>query len=606
METLMYLAKTNLYLVLFYCTYWLFFRKHTFFQWNRFYLLGAIAASFLLPSIILYTEVSVPIPNSEVIEVVNGTGNVIQVAEVTNPWPVILLICYAAGVFFMLARLFRSLRRLFVLIKNGDSTQLENYTLIFLNKDEFGTSDCGSFSFFKWMIVNRSDYEHNSDTIFRHEYVHIRQLHSVDILLIECLKVVFWFNPAVWFYKHSMQAVHEYLADSGATSRDSYAKFLVAYALKIPEQMLTNHFSNSSLLKDRIKMIYKNRTSNWLLSKYLLILPLVLVTVMLTAAKKYISQHATPKSNVLVDDAVIHGTVSDQKGNRIPGANVIVKNTTQGAATDRDGKFELKNIGKNATIVVSHIKFKSKEVAIKAGQSSYDIVIEPDDTILQGPTTTRNPATPKTPPAKTITKDKNPDMSGYKVAEQKPEFPGGQEAMMEYLRAHMKYPDAALKANVEGVVIVRFMVNKEGALNSVVIVKGIGFGLDGESVRLVKDMPKWKPGIQNGEPIEMAQTIEIKFDLAAAKSGKRQGFYLPKPNPVLNFQIAKVKIEDVFRSSLALFEPETFNRYQTQPKAEYKFVPDSSSYRFMNYNTVSPEYRSMTLRPSGSFKYHKE
>jgi len=607
MEILTYLAKANLYLILFYCNYQLFLSRHTFFHWNRFYLLGAVAASFLLPAIVFYSESAMPFTSSEAIELVKAPEEMIRVTEETNNWPLILLGCYAAGVLFMLFNLLRSIRRIFVLIRNGEHIQLEDYTLILLNTVQPDSRHYGSFSFFKWMIVDRQDYESNPDTIFRHEHVHIRQLHSIDILLIECLKVVFWINPVIWFYKRSIQAVHEYLADTEATDRESYSEFLIAYALKVPEQMLGNHFSNSSLLKDRIKMIYKNRTSSWLLSKYLLILPLAAITVILTAARKDIPQPVAAETKAQVNGISIQGTVSDQNGKRIPGAIVIIKNTTQGAATDQNGKFELRNIPENSAIVVSHIQFKSREIAVSNDKASYDVVIEPDEAVMQGPTITRNPAIPKPAPAKIAKPDTSQDKNAFKVAEQKPEFPGGYGAMVEYLRNSIKYPAAALKANVEGVVIVRFIVDKEGALNSIVIVKGVGFGLDAESVRLVKDMPKWKPGIQNGQTVDMAQTIEIKFDLATAKGDKRQGFHLPKFHYALNFNIAKVKVEDLFSSSLAFFEPKTFNPYQNPPKAESRYIPDSSSYRFMNYNNGWTNYNTVVFRPDGPvlYKFHK-
>lgn len=598
---LIYLAKTNLYLILFYCNYRLFLSRHTFFQWNRFYLLGAIAASFLLPAIVFYTEAALPVTGSEPMETVNAPGEIIRVAEETNYWPAMLLGCYATGVLMMLARLLKSIHKILVLIKNGEHIELEDFTLILLSREQLGNGYSGSFSFFRWMIVNRQDYENNPDPIFRHEHLHIRQLHSADILLIECLKVIFWINPVVWLYKRSMQAVHEYLADTEASDRESYAEFLIAYALKVPGRMLGNHFSNSSLLKDRIKMIYKNRTPNWLLSKYLLILPLTALTVLFTAARKNIPQPVSAESVVQENGISIQGTVSDQNGKKIPDAIVIVKNRTQGAATDLNGKFELKNIAENASLVVSHIQYKSREIAVRKGQASYDVVIQRDESVSQALAPVKNTTAPN--PADNRVESKSPDKNSFKTAGQKPEFPGGHAAMTEYLRSSMKYPAAALKANVEGVVIVRFVVDKEGALNSVVIVKGVGFGLDAESVRLVKDMPKWKPGIQNGQPIEMAQTIEIKFDLAAAKGDKRQGFRLPKLNPALNFRIVKVKAEDIFSSSLAFFEPKTFNPFQNPPKAEYRFVPDSSHYRFMNYNNSFPNYNKVAFRTDGPVNF---
>ncbi|GGB79078.1 TonB family protein [Dyadobacter sediminis] len=596
MELLSYLARTNLYLILFCSTYWLFLSKHTFFQWNRFYLLGSVAASFLLPAIVFYSDAAVPAAGSGVMETAEMHQAPVRVAEETDYMPVVLLGCYAAGALFMLINLLRSFRRLFLLVRTGEHIQLEDYTLVFTEHSGNGYS--GSFSFFRWMFVSRLDYETNPDTIIRHEHVHIRQLHSMDILLIELLKVVFWMNPAVWFYKRAMQSVHEYLADQEAANRESYAAFLVAYALKMPVQMLVNHFSNSSLLKDRIKMIYKNRTPKWLLSKYLLILPLAVITVLYTAARKHIPLPVTYPAHAQPKDILVQGTVSDPGGKGISGAIVIVKNTNQGVATDVNGKFELTNIAENAVLVASQIQYKTSEMALSKAKTRYDFIMERDETVSKNITIPVERTASKPIPVKTADSNSN----ALKTEEQKPEFPGGYAALLEYLQNSIKYPAAALKANVEGIVIVRFVVDQAGMLNSITIVKGVGFGLDAESIRLVKNMPKWKPGIQNGKPLEMAQTIEIRFDLATAKGDMRQGFHLPSPTPALNFRIARVKIEEIFSSSLAFFEPETFNPYQIPPKAEYRYTPDSSHYRFMNYNHGWPNYNASTTGPARLFK----
>ncbi|KQS23866.1 M56 family metallopeptidase [Dyadobacter sp. Leaf189] len=607
MEMLIYLAKANLYLILFYCCYWLFFRQHTFFQWNRIYLLGSIGASFLLPLIVFYTPVEVAEQSTEMMQQVAANAVTPAAPEEQVSWSQILFWVYVSGCMFMLAKLLRSFQKLFVLVKNGERIQLEAYTLIFLDYKQAKKTNSGSFSFFKWLVVNQADYENNPDTILRHEHVHIRQWHSLDILLIEILKVLFWANPVVWFYKRSLQTLHEYLADMEAANRDTYAHFLVSYALNVPGQVLTNHFSNASLLKNRIKMIYKNRTSKWLLSKYLLILPITVTAVFLTAAREYIPQPRTASPAILTDHAMIKGRISDKNGKPIPGAIVIVKNKTQGAATDKDGNFELENVAAGASLVVSHIQFKSKEVAVTKGKSTYAIVIEPDDTVLKGPTITATPNKPEPAAPKAAAPNGKPANKTFTVAEQKPEFPGGQAAMIEYLKSNTKYPAPALKANVEGTVIVRFTVDKEGGLQNVLIVKGVGFGLDGESVRLVKGMPKWKPGIQNGEPLEMTQTIEIKFDLAAAKGDKRQGFQLPKTTGFTNaFQVAKVEVEDLFSSSLAYFEPKTFKPSVDPPKAQYRYQADSSSYRFMNYQSSNHPAFAMSLQTTGKYKYQKQ
>ncbi|KAA0990106.1 M56 family metallopeptidase [Dyadobacter aurulentus] len=600
MEMLTYLAKANLYLALFYGCYWLFFRQHTFFHWNRFFLLGSIGAAFLLPAITF----SIPAP---VLETGNVRESVQIVTAATGPaeepfnWALVALGCYLAGVLLLIFKLSSSFRKLFLLIRHSERVSTEGFILIFTDNSEYQHADNGSFSFFKWLIVNRDDYENNPDAIIRHEYVHIRQWHSADIMLIEILKALFWFNPVLWLYKRSIQAVHEYLADVEAPNRDRYASFLVSYALKVPEQMLANHFANSSLLKNRIQMIYKNRTPKWLLAKYVLIVPLTAVTVFLTAAREHIPSPANGNTAIIENLGInIKGTVSDNNGKKVADAIVVVKGTNQGTPTDAEGRFELRNVPENASIVVSHVQFKSQEIKINKNKLIYDIILEASTEPVQA-----NVVRQDAPVGK-------PQDSGSKtekmvVVEQKPQFPGGQQAMVDYFKNNTEYPESARKAKVSGIVTVRFTVTKEGSIGNVAIVKGVGFGLDAESVRLVKNMPKWQPAIQNGKPLSVTQDIEVKFDLPGEKTEMRQGFHLPEPKPLLTaVRIARVEVEDLFNSSLAFFEPKTFKPSANPPKAEYRYTPDSSSYRFMNYHIPNHPSSVMTFQTTGKYKYHKE
>ncbi|MCF2490285.1 TonB-dependent receptor plug domain-containing protein [Dyadobacter sp. CY347] len=282
METLLYLAKVNLYWVLFYLIYRVLLGNHTFFHWNRIYLVGSLLIAFVLP-LITFPEAVVTsqpaiyaasrLPYMETPETVSWL----------SLWIPVLITLLAAGSMYLLSRFIRSLRDVFLMIRQDDVMDLDNVKLVLLPHNEVG-----SFSFFKWLVMNRRDYEQNFEPILRHESVHIHQMHSLDILFIELLKIAFWFNPVLWFYKRSLQEVHEYLADEHAPDRDGYARFLVAYAFNAPAAALTNHFFNGPLLKSRIKMIYKNRNAEWLRSKYFIVLPLICIVLVTTAARERI------------------------------------------------------------------------------------------------------------------------------------------------------------------------------------------------------------------------------------------------------------------------------------------------------------------------------
>lgn len=101
----------------------------------------------------------------------------------------------------------------------------------------------------------------------------------------------------------------------------------------------------------------------------------------------------------------------------------------------------------------------------------------------------------------------------FTVTEQMPEYPGGEEALMKYLSENIKYPEKAKEMKIEGKVFVSFVVQKDGKVADVVVLKGIGGGCDEEAVRVVSAMPNWSPGYQKGKPVNVKYTLPISFVL---------------------------------------------------------------------------------------------
>ncbi|MCF0056724.1 M56 family metallopeptidase [Dyadobacter sp. CY356] len=264
MEILIYVAKVSLYWTLFYICYRLLLSHQTFFVWNRIYLISSLLVSFALPFII-YPE-SAPVI-SITYSVTNPNFTVSSTPAEQLPlitWTYVVWAVYLLGAMFMAFKLFKNIRQLNQFLTDGEHIELEDCKIILIDSNRIG-----SFSFLKWIVVNRNDYENHFDPILRHEMVHMQQWHSMDILLVELLKIIFWFNPLLILYKKSLQEVHEFLADHEAPNRENYATFLVSYALNAPIASLTNHFYKPSQIKTRIQMIYKNRSSKWLLGSYL-------------------------------------------------------------------------------------------------------------------------------------------------------------------------------------------------------------------------------------------------------------------------------------------------------------------------------------------------
>ncbi|HNQ20779.1 MAG TPA: energy transducer TonB [Bacteroidales bacterium] len=101
----------------------------------------------------------------------------------------------------------------------------------------------------------------------------------------------------------------------------------------------------------------------------------------------------------------------------------------------------------------------------------------------------------------------------FTFVEEYPEFPGGDKALREYILNNIKYPEVARTSGITGTVYVQFVVEKDGSISDVKVVRGIGGGCDEEAGRVVKSMPRWKPGKQRGQPVRVYFTLPIEFKL---------------------------------------------------------------------------------------------
>lgn len=101
----------------------------------------------------------------------------------------------------------------------------------------------------------------------------------------------------------------------------------------------------------------------------------------------------------------------------------------------------------------------------------------------------------------------------FTIVEKMPEYPGGIEALFQYLRENMEYPDMAMDAQIVGKVYITFVVDRDGGITGVKVLRGIGGGCDEEAVRVVQNMPKWHPGKQRGKPVRVQYNLPINFIL---------------------------------------------------------------------------------------------
>lgn len=101
----------------------------------------------------------------------------------------------------------------------------------------------------------------------------------------------------------------------------------------------------------------------------------------------------------------------------------------------------------------------------------------------------------------------------FMVVEEQPEFPGGTAALMEYLRKNIKYPAICRENNIQGRVLIQFIVNRDGTVVDPEVVRSVDPHLDREAMRVISNMPKWKPGLQRGKPVRVKFTVPVNFKL---------------------------------------------------------------------------------------------
>ena len=274
---------------LLYSYYHFFLRNNKFHRYNRFYLLGATVVSLLIPflKIPLYftsEEADVSILYRSM-QLINGQEEVIVNKNSFSwdqlfTWQNISIGLYALVTLFILARLIIALKRIIRLRYQYPSARIEN--IQFIKTTEPGTP----FSFFNWLFWNNKIevQSEKGQQIFRHEWFHIQQKHSIDIMFMEWLTVICWFNPFYYLAKKELKTIHEFLADEFAVqhfSKGEYAELLLMQAFDT-EHKIVNPFFHTQI-KRRIAMITSSSKPGYQYLRKIMVLPVCALVITLFA-----------------------------------------------------------------------------------------------------------------------------------------------------------------------------------------------------------------------------------------------------------------------------------------------------------------------------------
>jgi len=278
-EIINYAMRSTACLTFLYAFYSIILRKETCFRFNRVYLLTTLSLSFILPAVSF--SISLPVnspinPNAFILPEIIITDTTLQQASIGYNVLSILNICYFLVVSFLLIRLSTRMYRLWKVI-NSNRHLRENkhiYQVIPTN-GRLPTSSFLNYLFWdNTAVVN----EYEKSQILEHERIHILERHTYDVLLMEGLSIVFWFNPVIWLWRKAISENHEYLADAKASSGiEDYSHFLARHTLALNGFSIIHPFKSSEVIQ-RLQMLkkYERKTK---LGKLLAVIPLLLFMI---------------------------------------------------------------------------------------------------------------------------------------------------------------------------------------------------------------------------------------------------------------------------------------------------------------------------------------
>ncbi len=516
---LTYLLKASLVAIIVYTLYALYRGKGNFFILNRSYLLVGVVAAILLPLInydllAFITErksiegyvITYPLTSFQLPEITVGAPA--QEYSTLNVWQVIAGIYIAgitAGAAFLLYRIYQ----LFRLIMQRESHTTGGLKIYFTPRE------WPVFSFFNKIFISREVYESEAArTILAHEKVHVRQMHSVDLLMAELLCIILWFNPFAYLIKKAIRENHEFLADEAATADmqniSNYRLMLLANSSMVHTNSLAHNFSYS-LLKRRLDMMKKPKK---ILHLSLSIMAITIAfSMILFACSQPNDMSAGVEDNALAKEEVLtEAEVMPEFPGGIPALMSFLAENISYPETAKTNKTEGKvmvNFVVDKEGAVTQVK-TVKGIGDGCDEEAVRVVkMLPD-------------WTPGYNNGKAVNVSFNLPVlfslgdtdSVYRVVQTMPEYPGGTQALLNYVAQNIQYPEEAKRDSIQGKVFVQFVVEKDGRVSGAKILRGIGGGCDEESLRVVSSMPDWKPGLdEDGKPVRVEYTLPIKYAL---------------------------------------------------------------------------------------------
>ncbi|MBD0400956.1 M56 family metallopeptidase [Flammeovirga sp. EKP202] len=512
-----YLLISSIGLVVLVLFYFVFHKNETFFQQNRLTLLIGILVSITFPmfdsilSNYQQTIITEVVPTLYLPELVIGGGTIEERSFSEISTSNLVLMIYSLVFFILLTRFIISNFKLLKFIRFHQRVNFKGSTLIYTD------GKYPTFAYLKYIFWDNTTKltTKEQDMIFQHERTHIKELHSLDIFLMEILKITFWFHPAIYLIDAALRTQHEYLADQKANQMTNDASYSQLMIQSLFEDISLNmgHGFQFSTVKSRIKMLKKERTNQWKrVSSLFTFSILVSSIIFLQACVKDEINAVDPRlaevtsetlygyeledkiywdtnSNSSLKDLVLPYEISQVRvitGNQLP--QIFSDNVTGVIIVEVKNEVDLGkrfNINDMPSTSASLFKMdqKAETIADKTKMDLKGVKIGDDNEI-------------------------------YEVVQNPAGYPGGMEAFYKVVGNNMKYPKEAIEKRIEGKVFLQFVINKEGNGEDFKIVRGVDPLLDQEALRVAQLLTKeWTPANNKGEIVKQRLVLPINFKL---------------------------------------------------------------------------------------------
>ena len=502
-----YFLEVNMALCLFLAAYILVLKNETSFRFARIILLGGIAVSLIFPAFHIHaTTFNIPSLSDIILTVmlpeivVVGKG---ESAAGNNPlsFPSVLTYLYLTGAFVALIIFGFRISKLLRTIRKSRPVASGN---LFISESNINNPP---FSFFNFVFIGRANdlTEKEKKQIIAHEAVHARQLHSLDILLLNILGIIFWFNPVLRIYKNIFIQLHEYEADARSVKNEEmndYCSLLARVALLSADIRIANHFSSSLTLK-RIQMMrtIKSRIRPWKVAAMILLIPAFFI---LLSCQDQLMTEVTDiaKSSTVALDvpAAVQKEYETMKANHPEKEFLLVEVDANGQAKMKSLKEKMDQLPPESISSVNVIKHPATGGDPERGF----IIVEYTDELKQ-------------------VQESSKTEDVYTVVDVTAMPADGLDKYYATLAANLTYAKSAREKGLEGKVFVSFIIETDGTLSDIKVVKGVSDELDSEAVRVVSIAGKWTPGKNEGKVVRQRMVLPINFSLGTKTDAKKAG-----------------------------------------------------------------------------------